>query len=150
MYEFRYDYTKPIYDEKSYFLKDNNDEGKKAKGTRKCVTKTKLKFEDYKNHLKASQFINKVNYSEKKTYMQIVLKKIKENSSRKEQILKTQQRFKSKRHNVFTEEINKIALGSNNDKRIQLVDSIETYAYGMKKDLIWKRGKNKHIKIIKH
>ena len=82
--------------------------------------------------------------------MQIVLKKIKENSSRKEQILKTQQRFKSKRHNVFTEEINNITLGSNNDKRIQLVDSIETYAYGMKKDLIWKRGKNKRIKIIKH
>ena len=34
-------------------------------------------------------------------------------------ILKAQQRFKSERHNVFTEEINKIALGSNDDKRMQ-------------------------------
>ena len=33
-------------------------------------------------------------------------------------ILKTQQRFKSERHNVFTEEINKIALSSNDDKRM--------------------------------
>ena len=33
-------------------------------------------------------------------------------------ILKTQQRFKSERHNVFTKEINKIALSSNDDKRM--------------------------------
>ena len=51
-------------------------------------------------------------------------------------ILKTQQRFKSERHNVFIEEINKIALNSNNDKRMQSFDSIETYAYGMNKDLV--------------
>ena len=30
--------------------------------------------------------------------------------------------------NVFTEEINKIALSSNDDKRMQSIDSIETYA----------------------
>ena len=36
-------------------------------------------------------------------------------------MLETQQRFKSERHNVFTEEINKIALSSNNEKRIQLI-----------------------------
>ena len=46
-------------------------------------------------------------------------------------IIKIQQRFKSERHNVFTEEINKTTLSSNDDKRIQSVDSIETYAYGM-------------------
>ena len=33
-------------------------------------------------------------------------------------MLKTQQRFKSEKHNVFTEKINKIALSSNDDKRI--------------------------------
>ena len=33
-------------------------------------------------------------------------------------MLKTQQRFDSERHNVFTEEINKIALSSNDDKRM--------------------------------
>ena len=40
---------------------------------------------------------------------------------------KTQQRFKSERHNVFTEEINKIALSSNDDKSLQSIDLIETY-----------------------
>ena len=33
-------------------------------------------------------------------------------------LLKTQQKFKSERHNVFTEEVNKIALSSNEDKRM--------------------------------
>ena len=33
-------------------------------------------------------------------------------------ILKTQQRFKSERHNAFTEKINKIALSSNEDKKM--------------------------------
>ena len=50
-------------------------------------------------------------------------------------ILKTQQIFKSERHNAFTEEMNKIALSSNDDKRMQSIDSIETYAYGTGKDL---------------
>ena len=36
---------------------------------------------------------------------------------------KTQQRFKNKWHNIFTEEINKIALSSNDDKRMQSIDS---------------------------
>ena len=43
--------------------------------------------------------------------------------------LKTKQRFKRERHNVFPEEINKTALTSNDDKRMQSIDSIETYAY---------------------
>ena len=36
-------------------LKDKNEEGKKAKGTKMCVIKRKLKFEDYKNFLEAPQ-----------------------------------------------------------------------------------------------
>ena len=44
-------------------------------------------------------------------------------------ILKTQQRPKSEKHSVFTEEINKIAISSNDDKRMQSIDSIEIYAY---------------------
>ena len=49
--------------------------------------------------------------------------------------MKTQQRFKSKRHNGFTEEINKIDLVSNDDNRMQSIDSIQIYAYGTSKDL---------------
>ena len=50
---------------------------------------------------------------------------IKKNKS----ILKIQERFKSERHNVFTEEMNKIALSSNDDKRIQSIYSTETYIW---------------------
>ena len=39
-------------------------------------------------------------------------------------ILKSQQRFKSEAHNVYTEEVNKIALSSNDDKRLQTYDRI--------------------------
>ena len=46
-------------------------------------------------------------------------------------ILKSQQRFKSDYHNVYTEEINKIALSSNDDKRLQTCDRITTYPYGI-------------------
>ena len=47
------------------YLKENNDEDKKAKDTKKCVIKRKLKFEDYKNCLEAAQFENKINHLEK-------------------------------------------------------------------------------------
>ena len=63
----------------------------------KCVIKRRLKFNDYKNCL-----INN------------------------EIILKLQQRFKSEAHNVYTEEINKIALSSNDNKRLQTFDKITT------------------------
>ena len=46
-------------------------------------------------------------------------------------ILKSQQRFRSYDHNVYTEEVNKIALNSNDDKRLQTFDGITTYPYGM-------------------
>ena len=64
-------------------------------------------------------------------------------------ILKPQQRFKSERHNVFTEEINKIALSSNDDKRMQSIDSIETYTYRMNKYLVCKKEEIKSSNIIK-
>ena len=43
---------------------------------------------------------------------------------------KTQQRLKSERYNVCTELTNKIFLSKTDGKRIQSIDSIETYAYG--------------------
>ena len=59
-----------------------------------------------------------------------------------------QQRFKSKKHNVYTEEINKIALGSNN-KRMQSNDLLETYAYGTNKDLVSEKEEIKCNYIMK-
>ena len=47
------------------YLKDNNDENKKAKGTKRCVRKRKLKFEGYKNCLEGVQIENKINHLEK-------------------------------------------------------------------------------------
>ena len=48
------------------YLIDDSIEDKKAKGTKKCVIKRKLKFENYKSRLKATQLDNKIKYPEKK------------------------------------------------------------------------------------
>ena len=85
------------------YLTDDCKEDKKAKGTKKCVIKRMLKFNDYKNCL-----------------------------LRDEVVLKLQQRFISKKHDVYTENINKIALSNNDDKRIVLSDTITSYPYGYK------------------
>ena len=45
-------------------------------------------------------------------------------------IYRSQERFKSYYHDVYTEEVNKIALSSNDDKRLQTFDRITTYPYG--------------------
>ena len=42
----------------------------------------------------------------------------------------TTKRFKSDHHKVYTKEVNKIVLSSNDDKRSQTFDGIETYPYG--------------------
>ena len=84
----------------SYLMDDGNSD-KKAKGTKKCVIKKQLKFNDYKDCL-----------------------------SNNEIILKSQQIFKSEAQNVYTEEVNNIALSSNDDKRLQTCDRITSYSYG--------------------
>ena len=80
---------------------ENDSEMKKAKGIKRRVRKRKLMFENYKDSL----FNN-------------------------ETILKSQVRFKSDHHNAYTEEVNKIALNSNDDKRLQTFDRVATYPYG--------------------
>ena len=45
-------------------------------------------------------------------------------------ILKSQQRFKSEGHYVYTEEVNKIVLRSNDNKRLKTFVRIRTYPYG--------------------
>ena len=66
------------------YLTDDFEEDKKAKGTKKCVIKTELKFNDLKNCLLNDKVA-----------------------------LKSQERFKSERHDVYTENVNKTALTSN-------------------------------------
>ena len=69
------------------YLMDGDIENKKAKGTKKCVIKRRLMFENYNDCL----FNDKV-------------------------IPKSQKRFQTDCHNVYTEQINKIALSSNDVK----------------------------------
>ena len=123
---------------------------KKAKGTKKCVKKRKLKVENYKNCFEATSLDNKVKYLEKNEMNIASLKNVhKEFIKDNKLILKTQERFKSERHIVFTEEINKIALSLNYDKRIQSNDSIETYLYGTSKELLIEKAEIKCNNMIK-
>ena len=110
----------------------------------------KLKFQNYKNSLKTSQIKNNLNYLEKKKISVDCLEKDQRKFIEKNKlILKSDQISKSEKHKVFAEEINNIALGSNDDKRIPSIDSTETYAHGMNKDLIWKKEKIKRVNILK-
>ena len=45
-------------------------------------------------------------------------------------ILKSQLRFKSDHDDVYTEEVNKIALNSNDNERLQTLDRVTAYPYG--------------------
>ena len=83
------------------FLTDDGKEDKKAKGTKKCVIKKMIKFNDYKKCLLNGEII-----------------------------LKSQQRFISNKHDVYTEDVNKIALSNDDDKRIVSPDKISSYPYG--------------------
>ena len=63
--------------------------------------------------------------------------------------LKPQQRCRSEKHNVFTDKVNKIALNAQDDKKIQSIDSIETYPYGTRKDLVCRKEEINCNNIIK-
>ena len=78
---------------------------KRLREQKKCVIKWRPKFNYYKNCL----------------------------LNNNELIIKSQKRFKSETHNVYTKEINKIALSSNDDKRLQALDS-------------WKSMQNRGVK----
>ena len=64
-------------------------------------------------------------------------------------ILKSQQIYRSEKHDVFTKEVTKIAVSANDYKTMQSIHLIETYAYGMNKDLICKTEQTKCSNIIK-
>ena len=132
------------------YLKYNNDQDKKAQSTKICAIKRKLEFENYKKCLEAVQIENEVNHLEKnKTDEDSLKEDQKKFIKNNELISKRQKRFKSEKHNVFTEETNRIALSSTDDKRMQLTDSIKTYAYGINKNLVCKKEEVKCSNIIK-
>ena len=83
----------------SYLMGDDS-EVKKAKGTKKYVIKRQLMFENHKDCL----FNGEV-------------------------ILKSQQIFKSDHHKVYTEKVNKMALSSDDNKRLQTFNKVTTYPY---------------------
>ena len=63
--------------------------------------------------------------------------------------------MKSERQNVFNEEVNKIKLSANDDKIMQSIDMIETYAYGRNEEYTKKEKKlmdqyNKTIQKMKN
>ena len=51
-------------------------------------------------------------------------------------IYRSQERFKSYYHNMYTEEVNKIALSSDDDTRLQTFDGIETCPYGTTNEML--------------
>ena len=74
---------------------------KKAKGTKECIIRNKLTFNDSFDVLFSDKNIKRLQFT-----------------------------FRKDHHNVYTEEINEIALSSNDEKRIQANDQIITYPYG--------------------
>ena len=62
------------------YLTNEGSEDKKAKGTKNCVIKRKLKFENFENCLEATQLENKINHVEKNEIDIYILKEIKKNS----------------------------------------------------------------------
>ena len=52
-------------------------------------------------------------------------------------IYRSLERFKSYKHDVYTEEVNKIASSSSDDKRLQTSDKITTYPYGTNAFKVW-------------
>ena len=92
---------------KNYSFLLGNKEQKKCKGIKKSVTKKNISFKDYENCLFTNvEQLRKMNI------------------------------FRSRLHDVYSEEVNKIALSANDDKRVILKDGIHTMAHGHFKTLL--------------
>ena len=91
---------------------------KKAMGTKKCVMKRKIKFEDYKKCL-----------------------------GNNETIVRSDQRFRSEAHNVCTEKVKKIVLCANHDKRLQTLAGVMSYPYGTGDRRVCKAELTEYVKI---
>ena len=101
--------------------------------------------------MEATQLKNKIKHVLKSKVNVDSLKNIIQNVLKNNKLVSNSlQRFRSEKHNVFTEEVNKIVLSTNDDKRIQSINSIETYPYRTSKDLIRKKKETKYNNIIKN
>ena len=90
-----------VHRQKTYsYLIDYDCSKEKVKETKKCAIKKIIKFNNYKNCL----FYNEIR-------------------------LKSQQIFKSEANNIYTEEINKIAVSSKDDKQLQTFGRLTTYPF---------------------
>ena len=97
---------------KAYAYKlDDDTEQKKAKDTKKCIVKREIIFKNYTHCLFNDDIL-----------------------------IKSQQRFRSDHHRVNTEDFNKIALSSNDDKRLQTYDKTTTYPYGISASNVYELG----------
>ena len=94
-------------------------EEKKAKGTKKCVIKKRLNL--------------------------AIIKCVSFNNN---PVLRSQEVFKSEFHDVYTLKLNKMALSSNDDKRLQTYDKITTYLYGCTVDKVCKTELLNKVKQI--
>ena len=83
------------------FIMDDGEENRKCKGVKKQVVESSISHEDYKTCL----------------------------TTGKEQLRK-QNILRSYNHEVYTEEVNKIALSAQDDKRYILSDGVHTLAWG--------------------
>ena len=85
----------------SYKMHTSRVEEKKCEGVKKSVIEKNIKFDDYKKCL----------FSGEKQLRKMI-------------------GIRNYKHEIFIEEVNKIALSSDDDKRIILPDKIHTLAYG--------------------
>ena len=81
------------------YKKPDGDENKCCKGIKKCVVKQTLSFKDYKSCLFGCG-----------------------------DVYRNQLRFQNVKHEIFTMEVNKVALSRNDDKRVICGDEISTYS----------------------
>ena len=70
------------------YLDDDGNKHRKSKGTKKCVIKQKLMFQNFKDFLLNNKTVSR-----------------------------SQERFKIYNHGVYTEKVNKTALSNNDDKK---------------------------------
>ena len=80
---------------------------KKCKGVKASVINKRITFDDYKNCLMANWKDNAIVYRSMRV-------------------------FWSRKHTIYTEKINKVALSADDDKRVIMGNGIDTLAYGHK------------------